>query len=188
MPLNRRWWLQIWILGLIVFSFFWHKAILRNYFILDYQDEIIVYSKNSGVSPDLISALIFVESRFEPQAESHKGALGLMQVMPTTGEWIAEKLDWSFFKKVDLLDPEKNLAAGTWYLGYLKQRFAGNEFLALASYNAGARYVKYWIDQEIWQGEAADVEQIPFPETRQYLIKIMWLRKVYRYLYPELFQ
>jgi len=186
LPIKRHWFLRSWILLILISSFFCHKAILRVFFVLDYQDEIIIYSKNSGINPALISALIFVESRFDPAAESHKGALGLMQVMPTTGDWIAEKLNWSLFQKIDLLDPEKNLAAGTWYLGYLKKKFEGNECLALASYNAGARYVRYWIEKGIWQGEAVNLEQIPFPETRQYLIQIMWLKKVYHYLYPEL--
>jgi soluble lytic murein transglycosylase len=163
----------------------WHKPILRIYFVLDYRDSIMAYSRSNGVNAATVSAIIFTESRFNPKACSHKGALGLMQIMPSTGEWITRQLNWPNFSKRDLFVPEKNLAIGIWYLAYLKRNF-NNEYLALASYNAGSRHVSRWLNEGIWDGNKVKVEQIPFPETKKYVLRILVLRKIYHYLYPDL--
>lgn len=175
-----------WIFMIIILILLWHKPILKIYFILDYGEKITSYSRAQGVNPALISAIVFVESRFNAEAESHKGALGLMQIMPSTGGWVAEKLRWKKFKAHDLLDPDKNLQVGAWYLAYLRNHFNQNDYLALASYNAGTRYVQDWLAQGIWDGDSVKLEQIPFPETKKYIIKVIILKKIYHYLYPEL--
>jgi soluble lytic murein transglycosylase len=171
---------------LFLLVLFWHKPILKIYFVLDYPDKIASYSRANGMSSAMISAIVFTESRFDPLARSHKGALGLMQIMPTTGEGVARQLGWKSFSKRDLLDPVKNLEVGIWYLAYLKRNFKNNEYLALASYNAGSRYVSQWLQEGTWDGNKVRIEQIPFPETKKYLIRILLLRKIYRYLYPDL--
>jgi soluble lytic murein transglycosylase len=153
--------------------------------VLEYSSQIATYSRMNQVSPAMISALIFAESRFNPVARSHKGALGLMQIMPDTGAWVAGKLLWKNFSDRDLLDPEKNLKVGIWYIAYLKRQYNQNDYLALASYNAGSRYVSQWVDSGIWDGDSVKVDQIPFQETKKYLIRIMIFKKIYRYLYPE---
>jgi peptidoglycan lytic transglycosylase len=164
----------------------WHKPILKIYFVLNYGDQITAYSRANGVSSAMISAIVFTESRFNTEARSHKGALGLMQIMPSTGEWVAHQMDWKSFSKSDLLEPGKNLAVGIWYLAYLKRNFNHNEYLALASYNAGSRYVSEWLADGTWDGDKIKIEQIPFPETKKYVMRILFLRKIYHYLYPEL--
>jgi soluble lytic murein transglycosylase len=164
----------------------WHKPILKIYFVLEYGDKITAYSRANGVSSATISAIVFTESRFNTEARSHKGALGLMQIMPSTGEWVARQLAWKSFSSSDLMDPEKNLAVGIWYLAYLKRNFKHNEYLALASYNAGSRHVSEWLQDGTWDGNKIKIEQIPFPETKKYVIRILVLRKIYHYLYPEL--
>jgi soluble lytic murein transglycosylase len=175
--------------GLLIILLFlvilWHKPILRIYFVLDYRERIVAYSRSNGVDAATVSAIAFAESRFNPKACSHKGALGLMQIIPSTGEWIARQLNWPSFSKRDLFDPEKNLAIGIWYLAYLERNF-NNEYLALASYNAGSRHVSRWLNEGIWDGNKVKVEQIPFPETKKYVLRILVLRKIYRYLYPDL--
>jgi Soluble lytic murein transglycosylase and related regulatory proteins (some contain LysM/invasin domains) len=174
------------ILVLLLLVLLWHKPILRIYFVLDYPDKIITYSRANGMNPSTVSAIVFTESRFNTAACSHKGALGLMQIMPSTGEWVARQLDWKSFSKNDLLIPEKNLAVGIWYLAYLKRNFNQNEYLALASYNAGSRHVSQWLKDGVWDGDRIKIEQIPFPETKKYIIRILVLRKIYSYLYPDL--
>lgn len=82
----------------------------------------------AGVEPNLMRAVIVVESGFNPRARSSKGALGLMQLMPATA---------TRFGASNALNPEQNLAAGARYLRFLKDRFAGNVHLVLAAYNAG---------------------------------------------------
>lgn len=171
---------------LICFVLLWHKPILRVYFLLEYPETITALSHQYDLDPAMICAMIFVESRFNAKAESHKGARGLMQIMPTTGSWVATQLKWRDFSETSLFDPAKNLEIGIWYLAYLKGYFDGHDYLALASYNAGFRYVAAWSDQGIWDGDLARVEQIPFPETKKYLLRVIFLKKIYHYLYPEL--
>jgi soluble lytic murein transglycosylase len=163
-----------------------HKPVLQSYFILDYKSQIMAYSKNNNLNPALISAVIFTESRFNARAQSQKGALGLMQVMPSTGKWVARQLEWDRFSKLDLLIPEKNLEVGVWYLAYLKRYFNYNESLALASYNAGHRYVSKWLEERVWDGDLITSEKIPFPETKDYVVRINFYKKIYQYLYPDL--
>lgn len=164
----------------------WHKPILRLFFVLEYGNQIVAYSRENQVNPAIISAIIFAESRFDTQARSHKGALGLMQIMPETGAGVARELNWKDFSPQDLLDPDKNLRVGIRYISYLKRRFNNNDYLALASYNAGFRNVDNWIAEGIWDGNKVRIEQIPFPETRKYLLRIMFLKRIYGYLYPDL--
>ncbi|MCL6590972.1 MAG: lytic transglycosylase domain-containing protein [Firmicutes bacterium] len=166
--------------------FLCHKPVLKAFFILEYKEYIANYCRQYQVNPTMISALVFTESRFDTGAQSHKGALGLMQIMPSTGGWVAEKLMWRDFSPEDLLDPQTNLKAGIWYMAYLKKLFNHNEYLALASYNAGSRYVTKWIADGIWDGNVVKIEQIPFAETKKYVLKIIVVQKIYSYLYPEL--
>lgn len=175
----------IWIAAFLLIIFF-HKPLLRTYFVLEHRELIINYSRVHQMNPALVSALVFVESGFNPMAQSHKGAVGLMQIMPTTGQWVARQLMWQNYSSVDLHDPEKNLQIGIWYLAYLKRFFNQNDNLALASYNAGSSYVRNWMERGVWNGEMVKIEQIPFPETKKYVLKVLMLKKVYLYLYPEL--
>jgi len=175
-----------WLWLLVIFSFFLHKPILRIFFIFDYRQSIQTFSQAYGLDPHLLGAVIFVESRFDPTAKSSKGAVGLMQIMPATGEWVARQMGWESFRPEDLTDPVKNLELGCWYLAYLKKYFNGNEVAALAAYNAGHRYVQDWIDTKVWEGDLVKIEKIPFVETKKYLFQINAIRKIYRYLYPEL--
>lgn len=175
-----------WLLLLLLFIFLWHKPIFKIFFVLNYQNEIIKFSEVHQLDPALVGAMIFVESGFNPKAVSHKGAMGLMQIMPDTGEWAAKEMGIRKFSPQDLLDPDKNLRIGAWYLDYLQRYYNGNDYLALASYNAGHRNVSKWVREGIWSGDSVKIEQIPFPETKKYLIKIIFYKKIYGYLYPEL--
>jgi soluble lytic murein transglycosylase len=173
---------------IVLILFLLHKPIMQTYFILEYKSQILACSKNNNLNPALVSAIVFVESRFDAVAESHKGALGLMQIMPATGRWVAEQLKWKQFSHLDLLDPQKNLEVGVWYLAYLKHYFNDNESLALASYNAGHSNVSKWVENQVWDGDVVKLEKIPFPETKNYVFRINFLKRVYQYLYPDLSQ
>lgn len=115
-------------------------------------------ARTHGVDPELVDAVIRVESAWNPQARSHKGALGLMQVMPATG---------ARFGVRDLFDPRQNITAGVRYLRWLLDRFDNNLEWSLAAYNAGENAV------------ARSNGVPPYPETRQYLERL-------RTLYPKL--
>lgn len=178
---NQGWWLL-----LLIFVILWHKPILKIFFVMKYQTEIVNFSNYHQLNPSLVGAMVFVESGFNPKVISHKGAMGLMQIMPNTGQWVAKELGEANHSMEDLLNPVNNLRVGTWYLAYLKRLHNGNVYLALASYNAGHGNVSQWVKEGIWTGDSVKIEQIPFPETKKYLIKILFYRKVYSYLYPEL--
>lgn len=99
---------------------------------------------NYNLNPLILASLIRQESRFEPEIESVSGALGLTQVLPSTGQWIAEQIGVPNF---NLRDPEDNLYFGTWYLDYTHRRYQDNTLLAIASYNAGPGSVARWVNQ-----------------------------------------
>lgn len=142
-------------------SSFWH-----NFYPVPFGETIATWAESSQVNPLLITALMRQESRFMPGISSGAGAVGLMQVMPDTGDWIAGKLA---LKTYDLWDPDTNIRLGTWYLNYTHQEWQGHSMLAVASYNAGPGNVADWMER--FQVEDADlfVESIPFSETQGYV-------------------
>lgn len=137
---------------------------------LAYWSETEAAAGRKGVNPLLTLALIRQESRFQPAIRSSAGAVGLMQVLPETGDWIAGKLGIPSFR----LDfPPDNLRAGTWYLDYTHSLHGNNSALALASYNAGPGNVEAWLQQRTWTNWDEFVEQIPFPETQHYVRAVL---------------
>jgi soluble lytic murein transglycosylase len=152
---------------------------------LRHEDVIRQQAKDKNLDPTLIAGVIYVESRFRDQT-SHAGAKGLMQLMPSTADYIARKSGGTRFVQGDLADPQINISYGSWYLRYLLQRYHGNEALALAAYNAGEGKVDEWWQQANDRGETFRVARhIPFPETRAYVAKVLKARKAYRREYSE---
>lgn len=129
-------------------------------------DLIETWSQQRQLNPLLVTALIRQESRFEPKIESVAGALGLMQVMPSTGEWIATQLGLTAYR---LDDPNDNVNLGTWYLDYTHDTYNEHSLLAVASYNAGPGAVAGWLERFSLDDPDLFVEQIPYPETKGYV-------------------
>jgi soluble lytic murein transglycosylase len=153
---------------------------------LEYAELIEEYSAEYGLDPYFVSAVIHTESGFDPQAASGVGALGLMQIMPETGEWIAGKLGVEDYSKQMLYDPETNIRFGCWYLGFLSERFGSNLQLVMAGYNAGHNRVAEWVgDPNISDGES--LVNIPFKETDDYIKKVERALEKYREQYPRAF-
>ncbi|MFB0918892.1 MAG: lytic transglycosylase domain-containing protein, partial [Clostridiaceae bacterium] len=140
-------------------------------------DELVdKYASKYGLQKSLVAAVIFQESGYRTDVVSNKGAMGLMQIMPETGKWIAGKLNEDFTEE-NLLKPETNVKYGTWYLDYLISRYK-NAATALAAYNAGPGNVDDWMEEQgISIGE--ELREIPFTETRNYVDSIMRMRTVY---------
>ncbi|MEW6447915.1 MAG: lytic transglycosylase domain-containing protein [Bacillota bacterium] len=159
------------------------KPIGRYYYPLKYQETIFRYASANGLDPFLTAAIIKIESNYRPGAVSPRGAVGLMQLMPKTARWIAEQRGEPFDPSL-LSDPETNISYGTWYLAFLNREF-NDIVVALAAYNAGRGNVKIWLSGQRWTGQAEDLDQIPFPETRQFIRKTIWTWRVYRYLYGD---
>ena len=127
-------------------------AAMEHWAHIPYQNEILAAATLTQGDPLLLASVIRVESSFRPHVVSHRGAVGLMQVLPRTasdyGEW-------------DLVDPGQNVHAGSTHLARLLSRFDGDVTLALAAYNAGTANV-------LRHGGVP-----PFPETRRYVRRVL---------------
>ena len=136
---------------------------------LAYWPQVPTAAATYGLNPLLVTALIRQESRFEAEIVSSAGAVGLMQVLPETGDWIASKLQRPPFQ---LHQPQDNLQAGTWFLQYTDGLYQHNALLAVASYNAGPGNVDQWLKRQRYSNWDQFVEEIPFPETRDYVRQV----------------
>lgn len=143
------------------------------------------YSAKYEVDPYLVAAVIKVESGFRKDVHSHRGAVGLMQLMPTTARWISRQVDDTPFDMDKLHEPETNIRYGIWYLSSLEREFEGNDILVLAAYNAGRGNVSDWMEEYGWDYDFKDVDEIPYEETRAYVHKVLKYRDKYRSLYEE---
>jgi peptidoglycan lytic transglycosylase len=142
---------------------------------LRYEEIIDGHAANYRLDPALLAAVIYQESKFQPDAKSSSGAIGLMQLLPDTAQGIADRTGGSRFVVGDLYDPELNVRYGAWYLRHLLDKY-GSEELALAAYNAGQRNVDGWRERGVG---------IQFPETRAYVDKVKELRKLYARVYAK---
>ena len=153
---------------------------------LDYQTAINREAQIDGLDPALLASVIWRESGFDPAARSHRGAVGLTQVLPSTAREIAASPNPPVGRAVDLADPEVNIAYGAWYLGTLIDRYDGSVPDALAAYNAGAANLAKWKQQALARGGQFRLpDDIPFPETKAYVQDILAAWTVYRRTYGD---
>jgi soluble lytic murein transglycosylase len=139
---------------------------------LRHEDIIRQQAAEKDVPPDLIAAVIYNESRFRDQT-SNAGARGLMQITPGTAKVIERLSGGQTFEFDDLADPDINIRYGTFYLRYLIEKFGENDVAALAAYNAGETNAR------AWGGSNLQVDQIPYPETREYVENVLEKREDY---------
>jgi soluble lytic murein transglycosylase len=153
--------------------------------IYPYPNQAIIenYATQYGVDPLFVVSVIREESKFLSKSESHKGAKGLMQLMPSTAQSIAESLGDKTYSEEDLLNPEKNIQYGTWYLASLQRVFANNTTLVTAAYNGGRGHVQEWIDNGQIDPNNIRVQDIPFKETRDYVGRVLKSYEKYTKLY-----
>lgn len=156
----------------------------RHYFYPDdYQNTISFYANRYEVDRDLVAGVILAESKFQPEARSPYDARGLMQLMPETASWIARQIEDDDFTVEKLYNPKVNIKYGTWYLAELQSEFGHNEILVLAAYNAGRGNVHEWIDKYHWTDDFQNYNEIPFPETREYVKRVLKNKQEYKRLY-----
>jgi soluble lytic murein transglycosylase len=161
------------------------KAVREIKLPLRHEDIIRQQAADKHVDPALIAAVIYAESHFRDQT-SHAGAKGLMQLMPSTADYIAHKTGGTKFERADLATPQINISYGTWYLRYLLTKYHGNTILSLAAYNAGETVVDKWRREASERGERFTVaDHIPFPETRDYVGRVLSARSQYRSSYAH---
>ncbi len=147
----------------------------RLWYPLRYSTNVRVYASQDHLDAALLAAVIESESKFNANARSSAGAVGLMQLTPTTAKGIAQYTGGSRFRLSDLTNPDINIRYGAWYLGHLMNKY-GDERLALAAYNAGQDNVDRWRQQHVG---------IQFGETRDYVSKVERLKKIYRKAYAS---
>jgi soluble lytic murein transglycosylase len=143
---------------------------LRILYPIEHLDALVRWSSEHAVDAAMVASLIRAESRFRADAVSPQGAIGLMQIMPATGAWIAARLDVPGFAVDDLYDPEVNLRFGTWYVHDLIGQFPRLED-ALAAYNAGPSSATRWQNDP----------QAVYPETATYVRRVLAAIPVYRF-------
>ncbi|HKC77915.1 MAG TPA: lytic transglycosylase domain-containing protein [Gaiellaceae bacterium] len=148
----------------------------RLWYPLRYSAIVRGHAAHYHLDPAMLAAVIETESKFNPNARSSAGAVGLMQLTPGTAKGIAQYTGGHNFHLSDLTNPEINVRYGAWYLRHLLDHYGNNERLALAAYNAGEENVDQW--QREHQG-------IQFSETRDYVAKVERLKKIYRRAYKS---
>ena len=174
------------IFGLVSFAFTFAPSLLfKSMYPLRYEDEITASSATHGVDPYLVAAVIRSESSWDPEASSHQGARGLMQLMPETAQDMVAKglVDGKRYSYENLEDPTVNIEYGCAYLSYLLTYFNGATDRAIAAYNAGMGNVDGWAKQDKLLHNA-----ITFPETQAYLVRVNMAKARYQELYPQAFR
>jgi soluble lytic murein transglycosylase len=134
-----------------------------------------------GLDPNLLLAVMRVESVYDPEIVSYAGAIGLLQIMPRTGQLIAHRLGLEDFRTDDLLDPATNIELAAWYLRSLLDRFEGRLPLAIAAYNGGPHNVRRWMEEHGPDLPLdAFLERIPFEQTFRYVRRVLSHYAAYR--------
>ena len=177
--------LIILLLGFIFVRIFTSPWFLQRFYPYPHQELISENCRLYEVDPFLVVALMKAESRFYSGAHSRVGAMGLMQIMPETGKWIAEKMGLDDYQADNLYQPRYNIPMGIWYISYLYEKFDYNKVKVLAAYNAGATKVNNWLSQGLWTGDLKDIKQIPYKETRKYVERVLFNYQVYKYIYQK---
>ena len=151
-----------------------------------YWDSILSYSRKYGQDPYFIAAIIREESQFHAEALSPAGARGVMQVMPTTGEWIARNIRMSGFDRARLFESDTAINLGTWYISHLMKKFKNDPLFVAAAYNAGPEAVAGWLGKSPRNSDRDEfVEAIPYSETRGYVKKVLRNYAEYRRIYGK---
>jgi soluble lytic murein transglycosylase len=165
------------VLAILPFALRLPDAVMRTVYPLKYAATIREVSEENGLEPAFVAGVIYTESRFRPVAQSHREAYGLMQLLPESARFIQRKSGI----EGDYRDPKVNIRLGTWFLGYLNERYKGEERLMLAAYNSGEGNVDAWVSDE-----GFDVaKDIPYKETREYVDRALEAQKTYQELYGK---
>jgi len=150
---------------------------------LDYRAQVVGYARIYHLEPALVAAVIYEESRFRPDTQSSAGAIGLMQLLPSTARGIAEHTGGKHFRiPQDLYVPDLNIRYGCWYLAHLRHKYAGHPGagdLALAAYNAGQANVDAWIAAT----PPGQRVRLRFAATRDYVSDVRATARLYRRAY-----
>jgi soluble lytic murein transglycosylase len=172
------------VVGVVLAMPLFRRAVNEFTLPLSYSDVIREQAAEKHLDPALIAAVIYAETKFDARTSS-AGAVGLMQILPQTAEFLARRSGGTTFRVSDLSEPDVNIAYGSYYLRYLLDEYGGDKMLALAAYNGGEANVDRWIANARRHGHALTIQEIPFPETRDYVIKVLQEQRNYQRTYPS---
>jgi lytic transglycosylase catalytic len=167
---------------LLYIAFIWSNTVIRQKLPIQYPEYVEAASEEFGLDKYLVYAIISTESGFDPAAQSSKGAVGLMQLLPETAQWITEKYDLDC-DPAALTDPETNIRIGCCYFSYLLSRFEGSTDLAVTAYNGGEGNVRQWLQDSKYSSDGKTLYAIPYKETSKYLSKVTTRYEIYQKLY-----
>ena len=147
-----------------------------------YSEYVERYSDEYGLEPSLVYAVIRTESGFDPDAQSDAGACGIMQMMPSSFEWLQQKRGTEGeYTTEDLFNPEVCIDYGCYLLKYFYDYY-GDERCAVAAYNAGF-VVGEWLADRSYSKDGKTLDNIPYPETSNYVDKVESAKEMYIKLY-----
>ena len=149
---------------------------------LNFEEIVLETAKSNHIDATLLFSIINIESSFNPNAKSDKGAIGLMQITPKTGEYISKMLN---VDEYDLYNPKTNIEFGGYYLKYLINRFQNTE-TAVCAYNAGEGNVSIWLNNPEFSDDKITLKNIPFTETNEYINKFKKTFTKYKKLYVDI--
>ena len=153
---------------------------------LMYREELLAASAEFDVDPCMLAALVYCESSYQADAVSRVGAIGLMQIMPETGQWLSGKIELeNEFAEEMLYDPSVNLRLGSWYLKYLYDRYDGQWQEALTAYIAGQGQVDKWLKDPELSADGKHLDVIPGQDVKEYAAKVMRFHEHYKEAYPD---
>ncbi len=153
-------------------------------YIVEYTDEIRAAADENGLEPAYVAAVVMAESSYRTDAVSSANAQGLMQLLPSTAEWIAGKFDETYSEGV-LFDAETNLRYGCWYLGWLMRRYDGDMRCASSAYHAGQGTVDKWLQNPEYSQDGKTLDVIPFDSTRIYVDRVLKYYEKYEEVYAK---
>jgi soluble lytic murein transglycosylase len=146
---------------------FWEQAYPVK-LIRDIRERLV----DGSADPYLVASVMREESAFDRAAISKVGAIGLMQLMPYTAEWVAKQIGFGDYSRERLFEAETSIRLGGWYLGHLGREFSGDSILTIASYNAGPEAVAQWLPNRPDEMDEF-IESIPFAETRNFTKRVL---------------
>lgn len=170
---------------LILFIYISVMFVLTTLYPFAYKEEIKEYSEKYQVDPFLVASVINSESGFNEKAISNKNCKGLMQISEQTGVWGAQETNIVIDNDEYLLEPDKNIEIGSWYISRLLKEFDGNLENALAAYNAGSGTVRGWLKSKEYSIDGENLSNIPYKETENYVKKTIKNYDKYKKIYKN---
>lgn len=151
---------------------------------MEYTDLICRYAEENDLEPAHVAAVILAESSYRADAVSSVNAQGLMQLLPSTAEWIAGKFGETYTEGC-LFDPETNIRYGCWYLGFLMDRYDGDKACTSAAYHSGQGTVDKWLQDPQYSSDGKTLSTIPGSNADTYVSRILEYYDKYEEIYSE---